>query len=214
MSVPLTPSADKNWITARWACLEESMAQSFTVILLLLQSTTRCRYRVYTKFLLTYTAIYRGNRKVLPLGITALQPQSHFHLGMPYITESVPLDVDISGGCPCPFLTIKCLFCYYCIDVTWRFCCFSNAIWSDVSIFPLKKKQNRYQSQHQNCLPGIQTAFYIMKCKFTVGEKALTLTIVGPCNAHMWQRIVADMSSREPDHLQLTQLMVIIQIWI
>lgn len=35
-----------------------------------------------------------------------------------YITESVPLDVDISGGCPgCLFLTIKCLFCY-CIDVT------------------------------------------------------------------------------------------------
>jgi hypothetical protein len=38
-----------------------------------------------------------------------------------YITESVPLDVDISGGCPgCPFLTIKCLFCY-CIEVTCRF---------------------------------------------------------------------------------------------
>jgi len=85
MSVPLTPSADKNWITARWACLEESMARSLTVISLLLQSTTHCRYRVYTKFLLTYTAIYRWNRKVLPLGITALQPQSHFHLGTPYI---------------------------------------------------------------------------------------------------------------------------------
>ena len=84
MSVPLTPSADKNWITARWACLEESMARSSTVISLLLQSTTHCRYRVYTKFLLTYTAIYRGNRKVLPLGITALQTQSHFHLGTPY----------------------------------------------------------------------------------------------------------------------------------
>jgi len=84
MSVPLTPSADKSWITARWACLEESMARSLTVISLLLQSTTRCRYRVYTKFLLTYTAIYRGKRKVLPLGITALQPQSHFHLGTPY----------------------------------------------------------------------------------------------------------------------------------
>jgi hypothetical protein len=27
---------------------------------------------------------YRGNRKVVPLGITALQPQSHFHLGTPY----------------------------------------------------------------------------------------------------------------------------------
>ena len=61
------------------------MARSFTVISLLLQSTTHCRYRVYTKFLLTYSAIYRGNRKVLPLGITALQPQSHFHLGTPYI---------------------------------------------------------------------------------------------------------------------------------
>jgi len=83
MSVPLTPSADKNWITARWTCLEESMAWSLTVISLLLQSTTHCRYRVYTKFLLTYTTIYRGNRKVLPLGITALQPQSHFHLGTP-----------------------------------------------------------------------------------------------------------------------------------
>jgi len=85
MSVPLTPSADKNWITARWACLEESMARSLTVISLLFQSTTHCCYRVYTKFLLTYTAIYRRNRKVLPLGITALQPQSHFHLGMSYI---------------------------------------------------------------------------------------------------------------------------------
>jgi len=60
------------------------MARSLTVISLLLQSTTHCRYRAYTKFLLTYTAIYRGNRKVLPLGITALQPQSHFHLGTPY----------------------------------------------------------------------------------------------------------------------------------
>jgi hypothetical protein len=77
--------ADKNWITARWACLEESMARSLTVISFLLQSTTHCRYRVHTKFLLTYTAIYRRNRKVLPLGITALQPQSHFHLGTPYI---------------------------------------------------------------------------------------------------------------------------------
>jgi hypothetical protein len=77
--------ADKNWITARWACLEESMARSLTVISLLLQSTTHCRYRVYTKFRLTYTAIYRRNRKVLPLGITTLQPQSHFHLGTPYI---------------------------------------------------------------------------------------------------------------------------------
>ena len=47
MSVPLTPSADKNWITARWACLEESMARSLTVISLLFQSTTHCRYRVY-----------------------------------------------------------------------------------------------------------------------------------------------------------------------
>jgi len=84
MSVPLTPSADKNWITARCACLEESMARSLTVISLLFQSTAHCRYRVYTKFLLTYAAMYRRNRKVLPLGITALQPQSHFHLGTPY----------------------------------------------------------------------------------------------------------------------------------
>ena len=61
------------------------MARLLTVILLLFQPTTHCRYRVYTKFLLTYTAIYRRNRRVLPLGITALQPQSHFHLGTPYI---------------------------------------------------------------------------------------------------------------------------------
>ena len=60
------------------------MARSLTVISLLFQSTAHCRYRVYTKFLLTYTAIYRRNRKVLPLGITALQTQSHFHLGTPY----------------------------------------------------------------------------------------------------------------------------------
>jgi hypothetical protein len=84
MSVPLTPSADKNCITARWACLEESMARSLTVISLLFQSTTHCRSRVYTKFLLTYTPISRRNRKVPPLGIMALQPQSHFHLGTPY----------------------------------------------------------------------------------------------------------------------------------
>jgi hypothetical protein len=84
MSVPLTPSADKNWITARWACLEESMVRSLTVISRLFQSTTHCRYRVYTKFFLTYTAISRRNRKVSPLGITALQPQSHIHLGTPY----------------------------------------------------------------------------------------------------------------------------------
>ena len=61
------------------------MARSLTVISLLFQSTIHCRYRVYTKFLLTYTATYRRNRKVLPLGITALQPQCHFHLGTPYI---------------------------------------------------------------------------------------------------------------------------------
>ena len=85
MSVPLTPFVDKNRITARWACLEESMAWLLTVISLLFQSTTHCHYQVYTKFPLTYTAIYRRNRKVLPLGITALQPQSHFHLGTPYI---------------------------------------------------------------------------------------------------------------------------------
>jgi hypothetical protein len=79
-----------NWFLsddARWACLEESTARSLNVISLLLQSTTHCRYRVYTKFLLTYTAIYRRNRKVLPLEITALQPQSHFHLGTPYINS-------------------------------------------------------------------------------------------------------------------------------
>ena len=84
MSVPLTASVDKNRIIVCWACLEESVARSLTVISLLFQSTTRCRYQVYTKFLLTYTAIYRRNRKVLPLGITALRPQSHFHLGTPY----------------------------------------------------------------------------------------------------------------------------------
>jgi len=60
------------------------MARLLIVISLLFQSTTHCRYRVCTKFLLTYTPIYRRNRKVLPLGITALQPQSHFHLGTPY----------------------------------------------------------------------------------------------------------------------------------
>jgi hypothetical protein len=63
------------------------MARSLTVISLLFQSTTHCRYRVSTKFLLTYTAISWRNRKVVPLGITALQPQSHFHLGTPYISE-------------------------------------------------------------------------------------------------------------------------------
>jgi len=70
------------WITARRPCLEESVARSLTVISLL--SATHCRYGAYTKFLLTYTATYWRNHKVLPLGITAFQPQSHFPLGMPY----------------------------------------------------------------------------------------------------------------------------------
>jgi hypothetical protein len=90
-----------NWFLsddARWACLQESMARSLTVISLLLQSTTYCRYRVYTKFLLTYTAIYQRNRKVLPLGITVLQPQSHFHLGAPYIYTS-SLSHDLCTRC-------------------------------------------------------------------------------------------------------------------
>ena len=86
------------------------MARSLTIISLLFQSTTHCRYRVYTKFLLTYTAIYRRNRKVLPLGIMALQPQSHFHLGTPYtlsfwIMEQFSYDgnemwlCDLSSAC-------------------------------------------------------------------------------------------------------------------
>jgi len=78
------------------------MARSLTVISLLLQSTTHCRYQVYTKFLLTYTAIYWGNRKVLPLGITALQPQSHFHLGTPYKTHR---DLHVNCRYFCPILT-------------------------------------------------------------------------------------------------------------
>ena len=45
-----------------------------------------------------------------------------------YISETVPVDVDISGACPgSAFLTIKYLICY-CIEVTCRFCQFSNAI--------------------------------------------------------------------------------------
>jgi hypothetical protein len=44
---------------------------------------------VYTNILLTFTAISRRNRKVPPLGITALQPQSHVHLGTPYISNLV-----------------------------------------------------------------------------------------------------------------------------
>jgi hypothetical protein len=87
-----------NWFLSddtRWACLEESMAPSLTVISLLLHSTTHCRYRVYTKFLLTYTAIYQRNRKVLPLVITVLQPQSHFHLGTPYILDNLNFKSNI-----------------------------------------------------------------------------------------------------------------------
>ena len=95
-----------------WACLEESMARSLTVISLLSQSATHCRYRVYIKFLLTYTAIYRRNRKVLLLGITALQPQSHFHLGTPYrsvICRSVGLATQwlVCDGCH----LLKVLWC-------------------------------------------------------------------------------------------------------
>jgi len=84
------------------------MARSLTVILLLLQSTTHCGYRVYTKFLLTYIAIYWGNCKVLLLGITALQPQSHFHLGTPYRCYSLRSKVMLSSQV---FLNS---FIYYC----------------------------------------------------------------------------------------------------
>jgi hypothetical protein len=55
---------------------------------------------VYTKFLLTYTAISRRNRKVSPLGITALQPQSHFHLGTPYTSFVTNTDfVELGFAC-------------------------------------------------------------------------------------------------------------------
>jgi hypothetical protein len=77
------------------------MARSLTVISLLLQSTTHCRYRVYTKYFLTYTAIYRRNREVLPLGITALQPQSHFHLGTPYIIVTIIFQLLFTNDSVC-----------------------------------------------------------------------------------------------------------------
>jgi hypothetical protein len=44
----------------------------------------RVVHRQYLCNYLLSTHNLRRNRKVLPLGITALQPQSHFHLGMPY----------------------------------------------------------------------------------------------------------------------------------
>ena len=112
MSVPLTPSVDKNRITARRACLEESVARSLTVISLLFQSTTRCRYRVYTKFLLTYSAIYWRNRKVLLLGITALRAQSHFHLGMPYKFSKI-----FVGWKPCQYTSVSETDCVIIIRV-------------------------------------------------------------------------------------------------
>jgi hypothetical protein len=110
-----------NWFLsddARWACLEESIARSSTVISLLLQSSTHCRYRVYTEFLLTYTAIYRSNRKVLPLGITALQLQAHFHLGTLYSTTYAHYVLDNKGYRP----TLKwCIILTFCTAkmVTW-----------------------------------------------------------------------------------------------
>jgi len=52
-----------------------------------------------------------------------------------------------------------------------------------------------------------------MKCKFTVGEKELALTIVQLHNAHLWQRSLARlMSFRNLINYSFTQLMVIIQI--
>jgi hypothetical protein len=57
------------------------MARTLTVISLLFQSTTHCRYRVYTKFLLTYTAIYRRNHKVLPLRINGAPTSVPLSLG-------------------------------------------------------------------------------------------------------------------------------------
>jgi hypothetical protein len=80
------------------------MEGSLTVISLLFQSTTHCRYRVYTKFILTYTAIYRRNRKVLPLGITALQ-------------ASVPLSLGHNLYIQQYFIQISHLFITYIISV-------------------------------------------------------------------------------------------------
>jgi hypothetical protein len=57
------------------------MAWSLTVTSLLFRSTTNCGYWVYTKFLLTYTAIYRRNRKVPLLGITAAPTSVPLALG-------------------------------------------------------------------------------------------------------------------------------------
>jgi len=91
----------------------ESMARSLTVISLLFQSTTHCRYRVYSKFLLTYTAIYQRNLIVLPQGVTALQPQSHFHLGKPYIHMYVRMYLCIYV---CVFVCVY-IFFYVCMII-------------------------------------------------------------------------------------------------
>ena len=96
------------------------MARSLTVISLLFQSTTHCRYRVYTKFLLTYTAIYWRNRKVLPLGITVLQPQSHFHLGTPYKIQYVG-DLASSDVSPhsCTSYSARTIFMLWLPSIFW-----------------------------------------------------------------------------------------------
>jgi len=120
-----------NWITARRACLEESTARSLTVISLLFQSTTHCRYRAYTKFLLTYTAIYRRNRKVLPLGITALQPQSHFQLGIPYIYFSKLTQKTVIMCYNRP--TYLCNILLWCKAEIWQICCNTSCLFIDTT---------------------------------------------------------------------------------
>jgi hypothetical protein len=119
-------------------------------------------------------------------------------------TETVPVDVDICGGCPgCPILTIKCLFCY-CIKVTWRFVSFLMP-WGDlVFMFALWKISKTVTNHSIRTICQIYRSHFILwNGKFTVDEKALTLTIVGPRNTHTCQRSLADMlSSGEADRWQ------------
>ena len=141
------------------------MTRSLTVISLLLQSTTHCRYRVYTKFLLTYTAIYRGNRKVLPLGITALQPQSHFHLGTPYIWCDIMHVADNSHGNHLPrYVTIICI----------------SSVLRLIALNKKKKKVEFCFKMTMLCRTSVKMYVLLCACDFLIGEWEEANQLRGP----------------------------------
>ena len=75
------------------------MARPLTVVSLLFQSTTHCRYRVYTEFLLTYTAIYRRNRKFLPLYLYLYLSATFTWARVMHIAPFIKLQIPLGLAC-------------------------------------------------------------------------------------------------------------------